>query len=295
MLVIGFAGLGHMGLPMARSLLEAGHDLRVYNRNPERVVEIQSMGARPAATPGEVANEAQIVVSMVSDDEALRATTLGADGILQHLPAGGIHVSMSTVSPEIARELATAHTQRGSAYVAAPVFGRPAAAESRKLWIVVSGPSDAKRRARPVLENLGQGIFDFGDDPGAANVVKLAGNFLISAATESLAETLALAEKNGIPRAQLAEMMSRTLFDCPIYRTYGDLVARQVFSTVGFKLSLGLKDMSLARDLATASRVPMPILDLVLRRMLSGIAKGRADMDVAALALGASEDAALEP
>ena len=175
---IGFIGIGGMGEPMAGNLLKAGYTLRIYNRTPSKAASLVDQGANLVHQPREVAEPGRIVITMLSDDRALEGAVADDNGLLQRLGPGGIHLSMSTVSPATARSLAERHRRYGVAYLAAPVFGRPQAAAARKLFICLSGPQAAKERVQPVLNTLGQGVFDFGEDQGAANVVKLAGNFL---------------------------------------------------------------------------------------------------------------------
>lgn len=290
---IGFIGLGNMGQPMARNLLKAGFELRVYNRNPAKAEPLVAQGARQVSRPGEVVEPGGIVITMVANYAALEQVVLGESGLLERLGSNGIHLSMSTISPATARKLAELHAKHGSIYVAAPVFGRPEAAAAQQLWINISGPQAAKERAQPVLKALGQGIFDFGEDPGAANVVKLAGNFLVAAAMEAMAEALTLAEKNGIDRSQVIEMFGQTIFNSPIYRNYGKAIAQKRYTPAGFYLSLGLKDVSLVLQTANEARMPMPFGSLLHDRFMSSIAKGRGEMDWSALALGVSEDAGL--
>ena len=148
---------------------------------------------------------------------------------------------------------------------------------------------------RPLLEAIGQGIFDFGEDPGAANVVKLCGNFMIASAIETISESLALAEKNGIDKNAVADLFGKTLFACPVYQGYGKSIAAEKFEPAGFRLALGFKDVSLALATATASSVPLPIGSLLHDRYLAAIAKGRGDLDWTAIALGVAEDAGITP
>jgi 3-hydroxyisobutyrate dehydrogenase-like beta-hydroxyacid dehydrogenase len=177
--------------------------------------------------------------------------------------------------------------------LAAPVFGRPEAAAARKLWICLSGPKPAKERVQPMLSALGQAVFDFGEDPGAANVVKLSGNFLIASAIEAMAEAMTLAEKNGIDRARLIDMVAQTMFACPIYQNYGKAVAQEDYMPARFRLFLGLKDIDLVLQTAAASKTPMPLASMLHDRFISAMAKGREELDWAAFALGAWEDAGL--
>src|SRR5579875_943972 len=290
---IGFIGLGNMGRPMAGNLLKAGFDLRVYNRNPAKAEALVAQGAKQVSHPAEAVEPGGIAITMVANDAALEQVELGENGLLGRLGSNGIHLSMSTISPATARKLADLHVRHGSTYVAAPVFGRPEAAAAQQLWINVSGPQAAKERVQPVLKALGQGIFDVGEEPGAANVVKLAGNFLVAAAMEAMAEALTLAEKNGIDRSQVIEMFGQTIFNSPIYRNYGKAIAQKRYTPAGFYLSLGLKDVSLVLQTANEARMPMPFGSLLHDRFMSSIAKGRGEMDWSALALGVSEDAGL--
>ena len=243
---IGFVGLGAMGGAMARRLLEAGHPLRVWNRSADKSEPLTRAGAEAAGSPAEAAGRGGIVITMLADDAALEAVTLGETGVLAGLGEGGLHVSMSTVAPASARRLAQVHAERGCAYLAAPVFGRPDVAAAGKLWVLASGAGTARERARPLLEAMGQKVFEFGEDPGAANVVKLAGNFMIVAAVEAMAEAFTFGEKNGIERAALAELFGSTLFACGVYQNYGRMVAAQKPAAGGFRLALALKDVNLA-------------------------------------------------
>jgi len=234
-----------------------------------------------------------MVITMVANDSALESVVSGENGLLERLGPGGIHLSMSTVSPATARQLAELHEKHGSSYVAAPVFGRPQAAAAQQLWIAVSGPPAAKERVQPLLHALGQGVFDFGEEPGAANVIKLSGNFLIASAMEAMAEALTLAEKNGIDRSKVIDMFGQTLFSCSIYQNYGKAIAEKRYMPAGFYLSLGLKDVSLVLQTADNAKMPMPLASLLHDRLMAGVARGREEMDWSALSLGVSEDAGL--
>ena len=290
---IGFIGLGNMGQPIASNLLKAGYDLHVYNRDASKAAPLIVQGAQQGLRPGEVVELGGIVITMLADDAALEQVTLGEDGILKRLGPGGVHISMSTVSPAIARRMADLHAQHGCAYVAAPVFGRPEAAAAKKLWICLAGAPAARERVHPILQTIGQGLFDFGEDPAMANVVKLCGNFLIGSAMEAMAEALTLAEKNGIERTAVINMFGQTLFACPIYQNYGKMIAEKRYTPVGFHMSLALKDLTLLLNAAQQATIALPIADIVHDRLLTGVAKGRGEMDWTALSTLVSEDAGL--
>lgn len=291
---VAFIGLGAMGSSMVRALLGAGFAVAAYNRTRERADALIDAGAHVANTPAAAVSAGGVVITMVANDAALEAVTFGEDGFLDKLGPGGLHISMSTVSPEISRKLAEAHADEGSLFVSAPVFGRPEAAAAKKLWICQSGAPVARERARPYLEALGQAVFDFGDDPGAANVTKLAGNFLIFAATEAMAEAFALAEKSGVDRKTLSAFFGQSMFACPIYQNYGRLLAERAYDPPGFKLELGMKDVRLVREVAEDAALPMPLADLVHARLLSALAKGRGGLDLSAMELGVAEDGNLD-
>jgi 3-hydroxyisobutyrate dehydrogenase-like beta-hydroxyacid dehydrogenase len=178
--------------------------------------------------------------------------------------------------------------------IAAPVFGRPNVAQAKQLRICVSGPAGAKAKVRPIIEAMGDGVFDFGENPGAANVVKLAGNFMIAAALEAMGEAVAMMRKSGVDPAAALEMLTKTLFAAPVYQGYGALIAHGAFTPAGFRLPLGLKDIDLVLQTAGAANAPMPTASLLRDRFISAIAKGRAELDWSAIALGAADDAGLK-
>lgn len=213
---IGFIGLGNMGLEMAKKLIAAGYHLQVYNRTAEKVDGLDPSAITRCQSPAEASANVDVVITMLSDDNVVKDITIGPNGILQMLPKGGIHISMSTLSPDISMELADAHTAAGNIYLASPVFGRPEAAAAKKLWVCTSGNKEAKDTVKPILECLGQGVIDFGEDTGNANVVKIIGNFMLFASVEMMAEAFKLAEDHGLNRSTVAEFFGSTLFNAPV-------------------------------------------------------------------------------
>ena len=282
-----------MGLAMARLLLQAGHRLTVYNRTRSRADQLKDLKPVVAETPAAAARGADVLITMLADDDSLEAVMLGPEGAVAVLPAGAIHISMSTISPALAARLAERHRAAGQVYVAAPVFGRPEAAAAKQLWIVAAGPADALTRCRPVLDALGQGVIVVGDDPPHANVIKLAGNFLLAAAIEAMGEAFALGRKYGIAPADLLDIVNGRLIRSPIYENYGKLIAEERYEPAGFKLKYGLKDIRLALGAAEQVAAPMPLASLIRDRYLAGIARGWGDVDWAALARIATVDAGL--
>jgi 3-hydroxyisobutyrate dehydrogenase-like beta-hydroxyacid dehydrogenase len=289
-----FIGLGAMGLPIATNLIASGTKLRVYNRTAAKAEPLIPQGATLAHSPGDAATAGGIAITMLADDAAVESVVIGEQGLAARLGKAGIHVSMSTIAPATAARLARYHAERGCIYVAAPVFGRPHAAAAHQLVVCVAGAAAAKERVRPLLEAVGRAIFDYGEEPPAANVAKLAGNFLIAAALEAMGEAFTMAERNGVDRAKVAEMLGKTLFACPVYQRYGEMVAAKRHLPAGFKLPLGLKDVELALKTAGDARVPMPIAAVVRDRMIAGLAHGREEMDWSALALGVLDDAGIK-
>lgn len=275
---IGFAGMGAMGAPIARNLLHAGHSVAVYNRTRSRAEALAGDGARVAGSPADVARDAEAVFTMLADDDAVKGVVCG-EGLAEALPRGAAHISMSTIGVAFSQGLGREHAARGQAYLAAPVFGRPEAAEARKLWVVVAGETAQVERFRPLFEAIGRGVSVVGTEPWKANVVKLCGNFMIAAALEAMGEAFALGRKSGVEAGALLETLNSALFQSPLYGNYGARIAAEEFEPAGFKLKLGLKDMRLALEAAGAEAVPMPLASLVRDHMLEAIAHGAADAD----------------
>ena len=289
---VTFIGIGAMGAPMAQQLVKAGFDVTVYNRSVEKCAALQAAGASVASNLGEAISAGGIVITMVSNDAVLNDLMI-AQGVAARL-GSGLHISMSSIAPETARALAMVQASHGGMYLAAPVFGRPAAAAEAKLWITQSGAAAAKAIAQPLLAAMGQSITDFGDDAGAANLVKLCGNFMILSAVEAISEAMALAEKNGLDRNAVSTFFGQTIFSCPIYQNYGRILANRAFTPPGFQLTLGMKDVKLVQASAEAAGVPMPLANLLHERMVGSIAKGRGDLDWTAIEMIVAEAAALK-
>ena len=290
---VAVVGLGNMGTPIALNLLSSGYAVTVFNRSRDKAEPLAALGALIADSPSQAVTSSGVVISLLSNDAVLEQAVLGKDGFVDSLGEGGLHISMSTVSPETSRKLAAEHAKRGSLFVAAPVFGRPDAAAARKLWICLSGSSAAKARAKPILDVLGQRVQDFGDAPEAANVVKLSGNFMILSAIEAMAEAMALCEKNGIERQAVYDFFTSANFSCPVYQSYGRLIAGRVYEPAGFVLELGMKDIRLARETAAASSVPMPVADFLFLRLQDAVAHGRGKLDWSAIELATAEAAGI--
>ncbi|MCU1298510.1 MAG: 6-phosphogluconate dehydrogenase [Acidobacteriaceae bacterium] len=283
-----------MGSGMARNLIKAGHTLTVFNRTKSRAEEFRSLGATVAGTPGEAAAGAEVVITMLADDAAVEDAVLGPGRVLQSLPAGAVHVSMSTISVALSRRLTAAHREKQQYFLAAPVFGRPDAAAAAKLFIVAAGPTDQIERCRPLFEAMGQKTFVAGEDSPEANLIKLTGNFMITVAIESLGEAFALIRKSGFDPNKFLEVMTGSLFAAPVFRNYGAIIAAEKFEPPGFKLPLGLKDNRLVLAAAEEAAVPMPMASLVRDRFLAALAQEMGNADWSAIATVSFRDAGLE-
>lgn len=291
---VGFIGLGRMGAGMAGNLLAAGHTVSVFNRSSANADELVGRGARLARDPAD-ACASELVITMLADDAALETVTAGERGVLAALRPGAIHVSMSTIGVATSNRLAAAHAARGQRYVAAPVFGRPEAAAAAKLFVVAAGETAALDACEPLFAAMGQRTFRLGEHPADANLLKLSGNFLIAAVIEGLGEVVALTRKAGMNPAQVLDVLTSTLFDAPVYKSYGALLVEERFSPPGFAAPLGLKDVRLAMAAAEALGVPMPLASLVRDRFVALLAQGGADLDWSAIGRLAAQDAGLGP
>jgi 3-hydroxyisobutyrate dehydrogenase-like beta-hydroxyacid dehydrogenase len=287
---VGFIGLGRMGAGMAARLLEAGHELTIYNRTRSREQPLLAKGARAAVDIAD-ASRADAVFTMLADDIALENVVYGDRGMLAHLPSGAIHISASTISVALSERLTADHAGLGQRFVAAPVFGRPEAAAAGRLFVVAAGASDAIERAGPLFEAVGQRTFVISQEPRAANLVKLSGNFLIASVIESLGEALALVSKGGVDKGQYLEILTSTLFSAPVYKTYGDLIAREKFEPAGFAVALGHKDIRLVLAAGEELRVPLPLANLLRDRFLNLLAHGGETLDWSAVGALAARDA----
>jgi 3-hydroxyisobutyrate dehydrogenase-like beta-hydroxyacid dehydrogenase len=286
---IGFIGLGQMGSAMAANLLKAGHDVTVFNRSPEKSRSLLDLGAHQATSiAGACKGEA--VITMLADDSAAAQVALTKDGIIGNLPKGAAHISMSTISVALSKELAQAHAAAGQRFVAAPVFGRPEMAAAAKLFVVAAGDPRAVEAFQPLFGAMGQKTFSIGTEPFAANLVKLAGNFLFASAIEALGEAIALVGKAGIDRRAFVDLLTSSIFPAPAYKTYGGLIADNNFQPAKFGAPLGFKDIRLTLAAAESLRVPMPLGSLLHDRFLRLLAQGGDNLDWAAIGGLASQD-----
>jgi 3-hydroxyisobutyrate dehydrogenase-like beta-hydroxyacid dehydrogenase len=286
---IGFIGLGRMDAGMAASLLKAGHEVTVYNRTRTRTDDLVKKGALAASDISEACG-GDAVVTMLANDAAVESVVYGNQGLLASLSKGAVHVSSSTISVALSERLTAAHASAGQRFVAAPVFGRPDIAAAGELAVIAGGNKKAIADVTPLLDAIGRRTFVIANEPKAANLVKLSGNFLIASAIESFGEAMALIGKNGIDREQYLEIMTSTLLGVPVYKIYGKLIIEGTFEPAGFAAPLGYKDIRLVLAAADDLRVPMPLASLLRDRFLNLLAHGGDKLDWSAIGGLAASD-----
>jgi 3-hydroxyisobutyrate dehydrogenase-like beta-hydroxyacid dehydrogenase len=289
---IGVIGLGHMGSDFADNLIADGYQVTVYDLNEKHIAALVAKGATGAARLRDIAG-CEAVLTSLPDDHALTEVTLGDGGLIHVLTPGAIHISMSTVSPGLSRRLAQQHGLAGQGYVAAPVLGNPDLAHARKLFIIMAGLPSAVARISPVLERLGQRLFLLGDDAGSANLMKLAGNVLTALTLQSMGEVLALLRKGGVAPQVAFDVLTGSLFDGKVHKTYGGKIVDNHYSPPGMTTPLAVKDLRLALAEAEHLAVPMPAASLVHDRLVATVARGWVELDWSALGLLAASDAGL--
>ncbi|HEY6491267.1 MAG: NAD(P)-dependent oxidoreductase [Terracidiphilus sp.] len=257
---IAFLGIGAMGAPMARRLLGAGHEVKVWNRTRARAEALVAAGARVAATVAEAVDGHEVVMTCLFDDAAHEDAVFGAGGLIDALKPGALHVSLSTISVALSERLTAEHAKRGQLYVAAPVFGRPNVAEDGRLWIVAAGEEAAFAKVRPAFEPLSRGVSVVGKEPRQAHALKLGGNFLISAMIHSLGEAFVFAEAQGVAAETFLEVVNSALFQSPFYAAYGKVMLHPPVHP-GATIALGAKDLRLLREAAASRKTRLSLAD----------------------------------
>ncbi|MBV8260644.1 MAG: NAD(P)-dependent oxidoreductase [Paraburkholderia sp.] len=286
---IGFIGLGEMGSAIVSNLLKAGHTVRVWNRTAAKAQALAAAGAHIVGSPAE-AFGGDAVISMLADDAALREVIDAT--LLDHATQGLVHVNMATISVALAECLARAHAGRGLHYVAAPVLGRPDAAQAAKLTIMAAGAAEAIDRVQPLFDVIGQKTWRVGALPQRANVMKLAANFMLASAVESLGEAAALLEGYGVAMRDFLDVLTGGPLLGTVYAGYGGMIAEQRYEPALFKARLGLKDVRLALAAAEEVATPMPVASVLRDSLLEAVAHGDGDRDFAVLGKVAARRAA---
>ncbi len=281
-----------MGTGIARNLLRAGHQLAVYNRTRSKAEELAADGARVSGSPADACRDAEAVLSMLADDAAVEHVVFGESGILGGLSKDGVHISHSTISTALARRLAHEHESKSQGYLSVPVFGRPEAAEAKRLLVVAAGDSKLIERCSPLFDAVGRQTFIAGTEPWQANAVKLCGNFMIASMLETFGEAFATVRKSKVQPQVFLDVMN-ALFGSPVYAGYGRAIAEDKFEPAGFGLRLGFKDVRLALAAAEECDAPMPIASLLRDHFLDALAHGQGEMDWSSVARVPARNAGL--
>jgi 3-hydroxyisobutyrate dehydrogenase-like beta-hydroxyacid dehydrogenase len=291
---VGFVGLGRMGQGMAGRILDAGHELTIFDLVAAATEPLAATGARVAGSISELAQNVEVVVSMLVHDAAIRDVALGDGGLCAALPAGAVHVVMGTHGIATVRELEASHAAAGQTLVAAPVLGRPDLAAAGQLGIVAAGPEAAVNRVRPLLEAMGRRIFEAGPQPESASAIKLANNAVLGCAMVAMAEGFALTKKYAVTPQIFQDVMTEGLFSAPAYKIYGQKMVDESFDEVGSPISVGLKDARLIAEAGALANVPMPGHNVYLDRLLGATAHGDGERDQAVLGREQARAAGLE-
>jgi 3-hydroxyisobutyrate dehydrogenase-like beta-hydroxyacid dehydrogenase len=282
---VGFIGTGRMGRTMARRLIEASHDVAVFNRTAAKAAELVQAGARSAASLAHAARYGEAVFTMLADDAALDEVAGQAGGLLESLPKGGVHICSGTHGIAVIRRLKAAHAARGQILVTAPMLGRPEMVASGQAGVVIAGPSGALRCCAPLFEAIARRSIEAGPDPEAATAIKIANNFVLGCAIEAMGEGFSLVRKYGVAPQVLNEVMTDGLFACAAYKAYGKIIVEESYGHVGQKALLGLKDANLALAAGEAVGVPLPSGNVWRDRLVGAVAHGDGDKDWAVMAL----------
>jgi len=247
----GWIGLGKMGVPMSQQLIKAGYPLSVYNRSKDKEEAFKAQGIGIAASPALLLNAADVLFIMVSDDKAINDIFHGDEGLLAAKVSGKIIINMSTVSPAISKEMVAACKAQGNYYLDAPVSGSVKQAEDAMLVIMAGGEAGAFEQAKPILEKMGKLVMLVGGT-GAGNAAKLAINTLLGIVAQGLAETITLAQQNGIEAEALTTLIGNSALGSPFIKIKGDAIVNNNYSAA-FALKHIAKDLRLAKDLGLAT------------------------------------------
>ena len=289
---IAYLGLGTMGSGMASNLLKAGYQLTVWNRSAEKCKPFARKGARVADTPADAARDVDLVIYILSNDEAVEDVVLGANGILRGIQEGQIAIDMSTVLPETSLRELEAYAKRGVDFLDAPVFGSKQESAEAKLWIMAAGNKAIFEKVKPVLTKLGQTVHYFGKN-GNATAMKLVGNLIVALELEALSEGLVLARKAGLDLSTVMEVVKVADFRSPLLASNGQNILKRDFST-SFALKLMLKDAGLIEKFAGSLQSPIPGLRVVEKNLKSAVALGFEKENASAVIKALEKEAGVE-
>jgi len=281
---VGFVGLGRMGQGMAGRILADGHDLLVSDPTPGQTDGLVAAGAADVDSPLAATQDRDVVISMLPSDAALNAVLAGDTGLIAGLSGDCIHMAMGTHGVLAINRAKQLHDDAGQTFIACPVLGRPDLAAQGLLNLVPGGPADAVDTVRPLLDVMGQRNIEVGEDPQAATALKIANNFVLGCAIETMGEAFSLVEKLGVKPEQFLEVLLQGLFGAPAYEVYGKMIVEGRWESNGATAVIGLKDADLALEAAAAADVPLPST-LVWRDYLAkAIERGEGHLDWAVMA-----------
>ena len=282
---VGFIGLGVMGRPMAKHILEKGYEVVAHNRSRPAVDELVAAGAKAADTPAAVAKRSTIVITMVPDTPDVESVLLGHDGVVEGLQAGAVVIDMSSISPVATRRMAAAIAKKGGTMLDAPVSGGEIGAINGTLSIMVGGDAAALARVRPILECMGnpERIVHVGAEPGSGQVCKICNQIAIGGALAGVSEAFAVARKAGVDTAKVREALLGGFAASRVLEVHGERMIKRNY-VPGFRAKLYQKDLRLASEAAGAGGVAIPATAVVAQLLNALVASGGADLDYSAIA-----------
>ena len=278
---VGFIGLGIMGKPMAKNLIEAGHELVVYNRTPKKAEELAGAGAVVAASPREVAEQSDVVVTMLPDAPQVEEVLVGEEGVLEGIKEGALIVDMSTISPVITEELAARAKEKGASMLDAPVSGGDVGAIEGTLSIMVGGSDEDFQRARPLFEAMGKTVTHVGGS-GAGQVVKAANQIVVALTIEAVSEALVLGSKAGVAPEKILDVLGGGLAGNKVMEVKREKMLTHSFDP-GFRIELHHKDLGIALAAGREYGVTLPVTAIVDQMLQDLRMRGRGDRDHSAL------------
>ena len=281
---VGFIGTGRMGQAMSRRLIEAGHDLAVYDRVPEQIGALVEVGAKAMGSLAQAARYGEAVFTMLPDDAALDAVVGLQGGLLESLPRGGVHICSGTHGIGIIRRLKAEHSAHGQILITAPMLGRPELVASGQAGMVIAGPPDVLSRCAPLFSAIVRRSFAAGSDPEAASAIKIAANFVLGCAIEAMGEGFALVRKYGVVPDVFYDVLTDGLFACSAYKVYGKIITEERYLPAGQRAILGLKDANFALAAGEAVGVPLPSGNVWRDRLVGAVAHGEGEHDWAVMA-----------
>jgi 3-hydroxyisobutyrate dehydrogenase-like beta-hydroxyacid dehydrogenase len=267
---------------MARNILRAGFDLTVYNRSPDNVKPLVAEGARSASTPMAAVDKADVVITCLMDDNSVMNVVTNEQGLLVGLKPGGIHIGTATISPSCAADLDELHKSHGSYYIAAPIFGRPDAAEAGTLLTYIAGNPDAIADCDELFAAYTKTHINMGEDVKIVNSLKLAMNFMVIALVEMISEVYAFAEKSGVD-LEFTEELIMTVLRHPVFSEYTKRIRTRDFEPAAFDMSAGFKDVTLMLQASTEVQAPLPFAGAISEKFITALALGMANKDWSAI------------